>query len=97
MHRIRSDWRLEDKYSRLCRRIDRDRTGLRLCLVKGGVRMKTCKHCGDEHNGDNDVCCRCQRMRPQIRRFTEVRDDVRELLGLERMGSNLGEPRSRNR
>ena len=50
--------------------------------------MAKCKYCGydgGEFPKDN-VCYKCKKKLTQMRRFAEARDDLREKLGLERLG-----------
>lgn len=59
---------------------------------KGGQTMKkveVCKYCGKEYvpNGNRaNTCGSCDHKVPLLQDFVKARDDLREKLGLERMG-----------
>lgn len=51
-----------------------------------------CKYCGKEYTDKGEYpkafCGTCKAKRMLLPRFVEARDNLRELLGLERMGSS---------
>lgn len=51
--------------------------------------MKVCKYCDGEvrYNGKDGVCEKCRHKEPLRPRFVKARDDLREKLGLERLGA----------
>lgn len=48
--------------------------------------MSKCKYCGIESRLRGGVCENCCRKKPLLPRFVKARDDLREKLGLERLG-----------
>ena len=50
--------------------------------------IRKCKYCGNEFNTKKNVrcCCKCSALVDLRPGFVKVRDDLREMLGLERMG-----------
>lgn len=56
------------------------------------MKVRVCKYCGKKFpdKGRGNVCNQCQYKHKGMSRFAKARDDLRELLGLERMGSKNG-------
>ena len=51
--------------------------------------MKTCKYCDSaaKYISKDGVCENCRHKEPLRSRFAKARDDLREKLGLERLGA----------
>lgn len=56
------------------------------------MKKKVCRYCDKEYKFYKgyrvDMCPACTAKAVQMRRFAKVRDDLRERLGLERLGTN---------
>lgn len=72
-----------------------------LANIKGGscieyepifpeTKKPVCKWCGEPVTSGKlrDVCVNCQSKQAVLPHFAKARDDLRELLGLERMGTD---------
>ena len=57
----------------------------------GVMKRKICMYCDKEFTDKGQVCPTCSNKRRQIPAFIKARDDLREILGLKRMGWKRGD------